>query len=240
MKAIMLLAILAVTSAYGSDAQSSFEAHNYAEAAAQMEQQVATSPPSAENFYNLGLAREKAGETLPAALNYERALLLNPGLRPARNALATLASAKSVPLPPHRWTDEVNAVVHPDALAWTGSILAWAGLSALVFGRHSRQRGMVVACAIFALLVGGTALTAAWLCDPRMTNAVPSLVTAKDGAEVLTAPASNSTPVVSLPQGTPVAVLSPRGAWTYIDVNGGARGWVQTERLTPLIPGATF
>jgi hypothetical protein len=37
-----------------------------------------------------------------------------------------------------------------------------------------------------------------------------------------------------------VNVLSPRGSWAYVDLAGGAKGWVQTERLTPLVPGETL
>jgi hypothetical protein len=65
-------------------------------------------------------------------------------------------------------------------------------------------------------------------------------VTAASGGEVLTAPANNASRVLSLPAGSPVDVLSPRGAWAYVDIHGGAKGWMQTSSLTPLIPGETF
>jgi hypothetical protein len=241
MKAIVLLGLLTATSAFGADAGSALEAHDYAGAAQQAEQKLAVSPPSAEGYYNLALARERAGDTPQAALNYERALLLDPGLRSARNALAKLAASKSIPLPPHRWTDDVNAVAHPDALVAIGSSLFWAGAFALLFATQVRRhRGVVKALAILAILAGSLSQTVGWLTDGRLASARPAVVTSKEGVEVLTAPASNSTPVVSLPPGTPVGVLSPRGAWTYIDVNGGARGWVQTERLTPVTPGETL
>jgi tetratricopeptide (TPR) repeat protein len=241
MRTIFLLALAAVSTAFGADAQSSFEAHKYSDAAQQQAQALATAPPNAEGYYNLGIASEKAGDPAQAALNYERALLLDPGLRPARNALGTLAASKSIPIPPHAWTDDVTAVVHPDMLVLLGTALFWAGAFGLLIAAQARRRrGVATTLAILALILGTAAQTAGWLSDGRLAAARPAVVTAKEGAEVLTAPANNSTPVVSLPPGTPVGVLSPRGAWTYIDVNGGARGWVQTERLTPVVPGETL
>ena len=241
MKTILLLALVAASSAFGADPQSAFIEQKYSEAARQQEQALATAPPSAEGYYNLGLASEKAEDPAQAALNYERALLLDPGLRPARNALAAMASSRSIPLPPHTWTNDVTAIIHPDMLVLLGTALFWAGAFGLLAAAQAgRRRGVATTLAILALIFGTAAQTAGWLGDPRLDRARPAVVTAKNGADVLTEPANNSTPVVSLPQGTPVGVLSPRGAWTYVDLNGGARGWVQTERLTPVVPGETF
>jgi hypothetical protein len=242
MRAIPFLIMLAAASmAYGADADSTPAAHDYDNAAKQAEQKVANASAGAEDYYNLGLARDKQGDVAQASLNYERALQLDPGLHPARNALATLASSKSIPLAPHSWRDDVNAVIHPDALVAVGASLFWAGAFGLLLaGQIRRHRTLVRTLAILAVLVGTVAETAGWLTDGRLALARPAVVTAKDGVEVLTAPANNSTPVVTLPSGTPVGVLSPRGSWTYIDVNGGARGWVQTDRLTPVTPGETL
>ena len=137
MKTIFLCGLLAISSAFGADAISSFAARDYTGAAQQIDQKLATSPPSAEDYYNLALAREKAGNVPLAVLNYERALLLDPGLRVARNALATLAAAKSIPLPPRTWIDDVNAVVHPDVLVVAGSLLFWAGAFGLLLASRS-------------------------------------------------------------------------------------------------------
>lgn len=236
----VLVLLLAASAAWGADAKSAFDSGDYPAAIREMEARV-KSVPSAEGYYNLGLASEKSGDVVQAALNYERAVLLDPGLRPARNALAKLAASKSIPLPPHAWTDEVRSVAHPDTLVFLGFVLVWGGAFGLLFATQStRRRGMMNALSVLSLLVGGAAVMAAWVADARMTMKQPAMVTGKDGAEVLTAPASNATSVISLPAGTPVDVLSPRGSWAYIDINGGAKGWVPTNSLTPLVPGETF
>jgi hypothetical protein len=239
MKTLFIL-LLAASAALGADAKSAFDSKDYPVAISQAQEHL-QSAPSAEGYYNIGLANEKKGDVVQAALNYERAVLLDPGLRAARNALARLAASKSIPLPPHEWTDEVRAIVHPDTLAFIGFALVWSGAFGLLFATQAaRRRAAMNALSAPALLVGAAALVAGWLSDARMMMTIPAAVTSKDGAEVLTAPANNATSVISLPAGTPVDVLSPRGDWAYIDINGGAKGWVQTDRLTPLIPGETF
>jgi hypothetical protein len=244
MKIRFLLALtccgIAVAPAFADDAKSTFDAGHYADAAKQLEPRLAAQP-SAEGYYNLGLALEKAGDTTGAALDYQRALLLDPGLEPASAALAQLAASRNIPLPPHTWVDDVHAVAHPETILALGSTLIWIGAFGLLFALQAkRRRGVWNALSILALVLGGAMTATGWLTDLRLLAGEPAVVTAKDGADVLTEPANNSSPILTLPAGSPVNVLSPRGSWAYVDLAGGAKGWVQTERLTPLVPGETL
>lgn len=196
--------------------------------------------PSAEGYYNLGLAREKAGDAVGAILSYERALLLDPGLRTARNALSKLAATQGVPAAPRSWQDDVTGVVHPELLLSLGGAIAWAGAFGFLFASQSRRRSGMMVMAGLAVLIGSAASAAGWMAEVRLSSVRPALVTAKAGAEVLSSPANNSNSILSVPAGTSLGVISPRGAWTYVDLNGGVRGWVQTDRLTPIIPGETL
>jgi tetratricopeptide (TPR) repeat protein len=238
---MVLLALAGLVRVHATDAKASFDRGKYAEAIAPLEQQAETGPPSAETYYDLGLTCEKAGETVKAALNYQRALLLDPSLAPARNQLGKLAAAHEIPLRPRDWTDDITAVVNPETLVVLGSTLAWAGAFALIFASQAkRRRALWNTLAAIAFLVGVGGLVVGGLSDARLAAARPAMVTAKDGAEVLTAPANNSDVVASLPAGAPVGVVSPRGAWAYVDLAGGAKGWVQSDRLTPIVPGEKF
>jgi hypothetical protein len=201
----------------------------------------ATVTAFAEGYYNLGLSHEKKGDPVQAALNYERALLLDPGLRTAQNAMAKLATSKNISLPAHSWIDEVRAVIHPDTLAIIGFVLVWGGAFGLLFATQApRRRAAMNALSALALLLGAAATIAGWLSDARMMTSLPATVTSKDGAALLPEPTNNSKALLSLPAGTPVDVLSPRGTWAYIGLADGAKGWVQTERLTPLVPGESL
>jgi uncharacterized protein YgiM (DUF1202 family) len=238
MRIYVLLLLMVASSAIGADAQSSFDSKDYTSAARELEQQLASSPPSAETYYNLGLANERAGNVPQAALNYERAVYLDPGLRPARNALASLAGLHGFPIPPHSWKSDVSALAHPDTLVGAGVALIWAGAFGLLFATQvNRRRSLTNALSVIALLVGGATLASGWLVDARMATRLPAMVHVKGGTEMLSAPANNSAPVASLPAGAPVDVLSPRGVWSHVKLDGGTRGWVHTESLTPLIPG---
>lgn len=229
---------LAVAGARAEDAKSAFEAGNYLAAAKRLEAQLATGAPTAEGYANLARAYQRSGDATQAALNYERALILDPGLKSAHNALAELAQVHHIPLPPHTWTDDITAVAHPDTLVATGAVLFWIGAFGLVAAsRSGRRRAVGSAAAIVALVLGGAGVAAGCLADSRLASGQPAAVTAKGGVEVLTAPTNNSTAIISLPPGSPVRAISPRGAWTYVDLAGGAKGWVPTEQITPLVPG---
>ncbi len=237
----ILVVTLLANAARADDAKSAFDAQDYAGAARRLGPALIAHGPTAEGYANLALANQKAGDTTQAALNYERALRLDPGLETAKNALAQLAAAQKFPLPPRTWKDDVTAVVHPEALVIAGAALVWIGAFGLVFAAHrARRRAGTTALAALALLAGVAAFAAGWLTDPRLAPGRPAMVRAKDGADILTAPTNNSPAILSLPAGAPVEVLSPRGAWTYVNLAGGARGWMQSDRLTPLVPGENF
>lgn len=220
--------------------QEHFDSGRYQDAAVQLEKELETSP-SAEGYVNVAQALERAGQPAEAILNYQRALLLDPGLAAARNQLAELAAKQGVPLPPRQWADDVVAVAHPDTLVALGSTISWVAMFALLFLVLGRRRpGWMTAVSVLLLAAGSLLFGLGWAADPRMAGASIAVVTAKDGAEVLTQPASNSDRIAELVPGTPVGVLSPRGGWTYVDLAKGARGWVQTSRLTPVVPGETL
>ncbi len=223
------------------EANADFQAGAYEKAAAGYERAVASGPASAELFYNLGNALDRAGKPVEASLNYERALLLDPGLREARNNRALLAAARNIPQPPHRWQDDVARLVHPETLAIAGTVLGWLGLFGIGFVIFSTRRQNAATGISVAAFVLGTALFAiGWMADPRNADADVAIVTSKDGVDLLSAPAKNSTPLATLPAGSPLGVLSPQGAWTYCALASGAKGWVRTDSITPVVPGVKF
>lgn len=234
-RAIFCAVMLATTAWADAPAETTTSAAPAAPDASRLE-----AAPSAEGYFNHGLAREKAGDVVDAMLAYQRALVLDPGLLAARNALSKLSAAKGVPQAPRTWLDDVTTVAHPDLLLTFGGLVAWLGLFGVFAAAASRHRAGYTALALLALVLGGGAAATGWLADARLSVVRPAIVSAAGGAEVLSSPANNSTVVVALPAGSPVGVVSPRGAWTYIDLAGGARGWVQTDRLTLVIPGESL
>lgn len=223
-----------------SEANAAFAAGEYSKAAVVYEKLLEAGSTSPELYYNLATALEKEGKPIEASLNYQRALILDPGLRPAHNNLALLAAERSIDERPRTWVNDVTAWVHPGTLMNLGSFLGWIGCVGLVIGIFtSGRRGLMIVSVV--VLVFSTVLFAVgWVGDPRIADANLAVVTESEGVKALAAPASNSSPVDDLPGGSSVGVLSPRGAWTYVEVSDGARGWVPTNSLTMVIPGKTL
>jgi Tfp pilus assembly protein PilF len=237
---VIAAGIAMMATAWAATPQEHFDAGRYTEAAEQLEGELREAP-SAEGYLNVALALQKAGKTAEAVVNYERALLLDPGLSAAKNSLAELAAEKGIQLPPRRWTDDVVAIAHPDTLVALGSTISWVAMFALLFLVLGPRRPVwMTAAAVCSLALGSMLFALGWVADPRLAEASLAVVTSENGADVLTQPAGNSDRIAELPPGTPVGVLSPRGAWTYVDLARGARGWVQTSRLTPVVPGETL
>ena len=70
-----------------SDARSRFHDGEYEQAAKLFEQSLEKSPPDAAVFFELGRAFNKTGHEAQAALNFRRALILDPQFSAAQAAL---------------------------------------------------------------------------------------------------------------------------------------------------------
>lgn len=219
------------------DASEAFAAGDYAKASVGYQQAIDEGPVSAELYHNLAVSFEKEGRPIDAALNYERALILDPGLRAAHNNLAMLAAEKGINERPRRWVNDVTAWVHPGTLIVLGSVFGWVGCVGILVGIFGSKRRWILATSIAFLALGPILFGIGSVADPRNADADLAMVTAAQGTNALASPATNSTPVADLPAGSSVGVLSPRGAWTYVALSGGARGWVPTSALTMVVPG---
>lgn len=220
-----------------SDARSRFRDGEYGQAAKLFEQSLEKSPPSAAVFFELGRALVKAGQEARAALNFRRALILDPRFAPARSALQEADVALGIPPSKQDWRARVVERIPLDSLTLAGTALFWAGAFAVLaafFPTALRRRRLLVGTLFLAL--GLSLLSVAWLCDPRITLTNTAIVLTNGGTPLLSSPADQSEKIASLPQGSIVDVLSQRGRWFYGQLPGGARGWFLTEGIVPLIP----
>ena len=85
-----------------ANAISAYEAGDFAKSAREFEMALASGPKSAGLYYNLGQALKKQGETGPAALNFRRAMMLDPQIIDARISLSDIERSKGIPLIPRR------------------------------------------------------------------------------------------------------------------------------------------
>ncbi|MGC1479799.1 MAG: hypothetical protein WA771_04800 [Chthoniobacterales bacterium] len=221
-----------------ADANAAFSKGDYSKAAVAYQTMVDGGTTSPELFFNLATALEKDGKPLQAALNYQRALILDPGLRPAHNNLALLAAEREIDERPRTWVSDVTSWVHPSVLMNLGSVMGWAGCVGVVFGIFSSGRRSLLIASVAVIAMATVLFAVGFVGDPRVADANLAMVMDAEGVKALAAPASNSSAVDDLPGGSSVGVLSPRGAWTYVELADGARGWVPSDSLAMVVPGS--
>jgi tetratricopeptide (TPR) repeat protein len=219
-----------------ADAFSAYEAGDFSKAAREFETALASGPKSAGLYFNLGQALKKGGEAGPAALNYRRALMLDPRLMDARVALSDIERSKGIPLAPASWKDQLIERVPLFPVMVVGFSVFWMGAFLgllLAFRRPPNRFGLVAA---FALVILGAAIfVSTYLADPRFQWRSGAVVVAADGVSLLSAPAERSPVVAKLPTASLLRVVSTSGEWAYAKANDGKTGWLPRNSITDLV-----
>jgi hypothetical protein len=230
---ICFLCVIGAVTGFGADAQNA----PVEQPVTEVEKQLRETGPSPQLYYHLAVAEESAGDIVDAALNYQRAIMLDPGMRAAQNRFAAFASKNNIGVRPRSWQDDVVSVVHPETLLFVGMVLGWVGAIWLAWMIFSAPKSRwYVATAVFVLLLGSALFSMGYVSDPRIADANLFIISGGPEVKVLSGPAENSSTVVSLNPGSAIGVISPRGAWTYVVTPGGAAGWIPSDRLIKVIP----
>lgn len=216
-----------------SDARLRANNGDHAEAIRLFEKHLQTARPSASVYYELGGSAMKSSNPSLAALNFRRALVLNPRFDAARKALADTSLALGIPSDLNDWKVRVASKVPLNLVLITGVFLFWLGLFILVFGFHVNARRFFD---VGLILIGVILIALVCVCDPRVTQIQQRFVMASQGCEVFNAPVDKSEKLTKLPQGSVVTAISERGRWIYGQLPGGARGWFLSEGLELVIP----
>ena len=246
-KHFLLLFVLTMASvaAQPADEAAVFEQGNrayaegdYGAAREAYEQLVKAGSRNAAVFLNLDHADFRLGREVPAAINYRRALALEPGNTAARSSLEHVLSKLGVPAPGLGAAEIVGQYISFDLLVLLGSLLFWAGILLFVFALFSavRRPGLTVAGVLVAI-VGATLVSLSWAGDSRIALAQTSIVVA-DAVDARSTPADNAQKLADLPIGTPVRIIAARDDWSLVRLPVGVDGWVRSSALEPVFPGA--
>jgi len=217
-----------------------YEDGDYAAAADTFRQLVAEGAHSAAVFYNLGNSYYKLGLNGPAVLNYERALRISPGMRPARRnldrALREAGSTLARPGPP-AW-EEALLFWHqgmPYTSALYAALAAWFVLLTLLGIRQWRAfpyaKTIISLAAILAL---ATALSAYAKSHPRAFA-----VSLADDTPVRYGTSTSDDVRFILGEGDRVAIEEQRPSWMRIrtaEEGEPQRGWVAADALAAVGP----
>ena len=217
-------------------AKRDYDEGNYGPAREGYAQLVGAGSRNSAVFLNLGHANYRLGRNVEAAINYRRALALDPADAAARRSLEHVLAKLGVPGPGLGFAEIVGQYLPFDLLALGGSLLMWGGILVVVFAVFSQlpRRGAGFAGAFVAIL-GATAMVVAWAGDARISLAQKSVVTGEK-VEARSTPADNAQKLASLPQGSEVTLVATRDDWSLVRLPIGVEGWVKSSELEPLVP----
>lgn len=186
-------------------------------------------------FLNLGHAEYRLGRPVPAAINYRRALALDPANSAARSSLEHVLGELGRPGPGLGFDEIVGQYVSFDLLVLLGSLLFWAGLLLFVFALFAtgRHRGLAVLGVVLAVL-GATAVALSWRGDSRIALANMAMVLENTAAQ--SAPSTNSQKVTDLGKTEVVRIIASRDDWSLVRLPIGTDGWVRSNMLEPIFP----
>jgi tetratricopeptide (TPR) repeat protein len=212
-----------------------YAAGQYADAEAAYQSAQRAGLVSANLYFNLGNAAYRQGHNGAAVLNYQRALILEPGHAEAAANLAFLrgaspATAEGSPI------EQMLASRGANFWCLIAALAAWIALAAgaaAYFWRPWRTAWALAAVASLAL--SATSVGAVWLLVNGPENPGRAIVLA-DHTRAYYAPAENAKLVSTLSSGSSVRILSRQGPWTYAQLADGARAWLASGSVEKVIP----
>lgn len=209
------------------------------DAAALYEQVLTDHGISAKVYYNLGNAYYKSGSVAPAILNYERALLLNPGDPDVRFNLELARSRivdKIEPLAEFlliRWYNKLGNKL--DSNSWAYLSLGFFALfiACLFVYFFAKKRSLkkssffvgilVLFFSIFALLYSARQREA--IIHPNKAIVFSESVTVKSS------PDQSGTDLFLLHEGSALRIKSTLGDWCEIELEDGNVGWIELKHI---------
>lgn len=238
----MKLLLILLTSLF-SQANTYYAEGDYAEAATQYEQILASSTGDLTSdyaviYYNLGNAYFKQGELAQSILAWERALRLQPSLKDAKHNLQfaqsrivdNIEDTHSFFL--SNWLKVVrNALSERTWVMMSISLflLTLVGFFFFAFSRTIWLRKTAFYAGVVALLISIAACANAGTLHQRDTERAEAIIT-QGIVNVKASPDRSGTELFTIHEGTKVKITETIGEWCCIEV-GNNVGWMQLAHL---------
>lgn len=242
---ILLIFIPSLTFAQSSasDAAEAYRNNDFVKSIQLYEQVVAQgiyeNRESSEIYYNLGNSYFRNGETAKAILNYERALLLNPGdsdirhnLRFARTRLEDKIDA-SDKFFLNNWINELMNLYSSNKWANIGigffiAFIISLGAYFFINKIWVRKSGFYSAIVFLILMIVSNSF--AFTQKNSRINRKTGIIMAAS-ASIMTSPDANSQELFRLHEGTKVRVKKSDSNWIEIEIANGSVGWTSKENI---------
>lgn len=222
-----------------AEGDSAYMKDDYA-SAIQVYEALLSKGEAADLYYNLGNSYYKAGDIARAILNYERALLLQPGNGDIRANLE-IARSKTVdkvePVPEIffvSWTKSLINSMSVDSWAVCGIVCFLLLIISLYFFIFSKQAGLKKAgfiCGILFLIVTIVANVFAGQQKDELVNRNSAIVI-NPSVTVRSTPSESGTSLFILHEGHKVDVKdSTMKDWKEIRLEDGKVGWIPASAI---------
>ena len=221
------------------EAEEAYAKEDYTQAIELYESVLKSYGESAMVYYNLGNAYYKAGKVAPAILNYERALLLNPGDSDTRFNLQVARQKTVDKIEPigefflTRWIGTVEDVYSVDGWAQWGvaSFVLFIGCLVLFFfSKWIRLKKIGFFAGICFLLISLVANLFADSQQDKLLHRADAIVFAST-VTVKSSPDASGTDLFILHEGTKVTIKSTLGEWSEIQLEDGNVGWMPSKEI---------
>lgn len=224
------------------EAESAYTNEDYSKAIELYNNVLLNYGDSYEIYYNLGNAYYKAGNIAPAILNYERALLINPGDKDIRFNLEISklrAVDKIEPLGEFflvQWFHNIQNIFNVDtwaAIGITCFILFIGCLILFFFSKWMRMKKIGFYMGITLLILVIFSNIFGWNQRKSLVNRNGAIIFAPT-VTIKSSPDASGTDLFVLHEGTKVFIKSSLGEWDEIELEDGNVGWIQqkdTEKI---------
>jgi len=220
-------------------AENAYRQENYLQAIELYEEILQVFGDSPEIYYNLGNAYYKAEKIAPAILNYERALLLDPGDAATRFNLE-IAKLKKVdridPLGEFfvvQWFRSIQNLVSVDTWASIGIacfILFIGCLIMFFFSKWMKLRKTGFYLGVILLFIVICSNIFAWNQQKAIVERKGAIIFAPT-VTIKNSPDASGTDLFILHEGTKVFIKSSLGEWFEIELEDGNVGWIRQKDL---------
>lgn len=242
--AMMFLALLCTVTPAGaqslvSQANEAYRNGDYVRAVELYEQSGEQDGTSAAYFYNLGNAYYKSGLYPRAILNYERALLLDPGNDDVRFNLEMAQARIADKIEPlgtfflDQWFTTLRNLFSSNVwavIAVVAFLIFLAGVVVYFFVDRVVWRKIGFFASLLALLITIGANRFAAVQKQQLTQRESAIVFAPT-IIAKSSPSESGTDLFVLHEGTKVYIVDRVGEWSEIRLEDGNRGWIPTDRL---------
>lgn len=221
------------------EAETAYSREDYNKAIELYEDILKANGASPEIYYNLGNAYYKADRIAPAILNYERALVLDPGDGDIRFNLQ-MAKQKTIdriePVGDFflvKWFKTVQNMIAVDSWATFGIVCFLLLIVGLLLFFFSRGVGMKKA----GFYLGMISLVLVVMANIFARNQKNEIVNRKHAivftptVTVKSSPDASGTDLFILHEGTKVSIKSTLGEWNEIEQEDGNVGWMQKKDM---------